>query len=238
MPSTGYNPEYDFNPERPAGATDTVSLIDNWVNSNNQHFDNAYGVEHYAPSQDADASTDHYGRHDFITLIEKGAKPDLTSSTTRHAVYAKAAGIYIEQDDGTEYKILDFTTGRSGLPADVPTGERIIFYKNTAVTGYTLVTTADDYLVYIGSGSVAGGLTGAAVRSGGTWTQPNHTHSVTATGTTATPSGTAQDQGDGTNSCAVSDHTHTVSVTGTSGNGATANTWRPTGLVFTLQQRA
>lgn len=238
MPSTGYSPEYDFNPERPAGATDTVSLIDNWVNSNNQHFDNAYGVEHYAPSNDADASGDEYGRHDFITLKEKATKPDLTSSTTRHGLYAKAGGIYVEKSDGTEISVVNFTTGKIASYSDIPLGSDILFRSDTAVTGYALVTTYNDYLVYIGSGSGAGGLPGAAVRDGGTWTQPNHTHSFSATVNSGTPSGTAQDQGDGTNSCAVSDHTHSITVSGTSGNGATANTWRPLGVVFTLQRRA
>jgi len=234
MPGTGYIPEYDFNPERPAGATDTVSLIDNWVNSNNQHQDNAYAVEHYAPSNDSDASEDDFGRHDYISLKQQSSKPSLTGSTNRTAFYTKSGGVYVEKADGTEIQILNFTTGRSGVDADIPSGEYILFYKDTAVTGYSLVTSINDYVVYVGSGTAAGGLPGFAARSGSTWTQPNHTHTFSAT--TGTPSGDAQDQGDGTSVCAVSTHTHTVS--GTSGNGATANTWRPLGAVFTLQLRA
>ena len=58
----------------------------------------------------------------------------------------------------------------------VPSGEKILFYKDTAVTGYTLQNTLDDKVVYVTKGSAAGGETGGGAHSSGTWTQPNHTH--------------------------------------------------------------
>lgn len=234
MPGAGYTPEYDFDPERPAGASDTVALIDNWVNSNAQHVDNALAVEHYAASDDPDASEDDFGRHDYITLKTQSSKPSLTGSTNRVAIYRRSGAIYAENTDGTETVIVNLSTNRLGPSSDIPYQTTLLFESNTAITGYTLRTDIDDYHVYIGSGSGAGGLTGGIARTGGTWTQPNHTHTFSAT--TGTPSGTAQDQGDGSEVCAVSTHTHTVS--GTSGNGATANTWRTPGLVYTRQIRA
>jgi hypothetical protein len=66
----------------------------------------------------------------------------------------------------------------AGALESVPTGEIILFEKDTAVTGYTLKTDKDDYVVYITKGSVAGGENGATDKSGGTWTQPNHLHST------------------------------------------------------------
>src|SRR5210317_1762417 len=39
--------------------------------------------------------------------------------------------------------------------ASVPSGETIIFDEDTAVTGYTLLTTVDDALLYITKGSAA-----------------------------------------------------------------------------------
>jgi hypothetical protein len=232
MPGGGHSPEYDFDETKPGGST-YIADGDNWNVSNQQHFDNALSVEHYSPSNDPDASEDDFGRHDYITLKEQASKPTLTGSTTRHGLYAKSIGIFIEEDDGTEYQILSFSTGRSAIDADIPSGKIILFYSDTEIAGYTLITSRNDVLVYIGSGSAAGGLTGGAIYPDSTWTQPNHTHTYSAT--TGTPSGTAQDQGDGTDVCAQSTHTHTVS--GTTGNGATANTWRPLGYVVTLQQR-
>lgn len=58
----------------------------------------------------------------------------------------------------------------------VPSGKTVLFDKNTAVTGYTLETDVDDYLVYITVGSAAAGQTGGATYSGSTWTQPDHSH--------------------------------------------------------------
>jgi hypothetical protein len=60
--------------------------------------------------------------------------------------------------------------------ASVPSGETIIFDEDTAVTGYTLLTTVNDSLIYITKGSAAGGETGGTNKSGGTWTQPTHDH--------------------------------------------------------------
>ncbi len=59
---------------------------------------------------------------------------------------------------------------------DVPTGEIILFEKDTSVTGYTLQTDVDDQLIYITKGSGAGGDAGGSVKTGATWSQPNHNH--------------------------------------------------------------
>jgi len=59
---------------------------------------------------------------------------------------------------------------------DVPSGEIILFEKDTNVVGYTLLTTIDDSLVYITKGSAAGGEAGGSTKAGSTWTQPNHQH--------------------------------------------------------------
>jgi hypothetical protein len=69
----------------------------------------------------------------------------------------------------------------AGLIDFIPSGEKILFDKDTAVTGYSLVTTVDDRLVFITKGSAAGGQTGGANHSSGTWTisgltKDAHTH--------------------------------------------------------------
>jgi hypothetical protein len=63
----------------------------------------------------------------------------------------------------------------------VPSTKTVIFEKNTAVIGYTLETDHDDGIVYITKGSAAGGETGGANKSGGTWTQPDHDHGGSST---------------------------------------------------------
>lgn len=75
---------------------------------------------------------------------------------------------------GTEDVYIGTSSSFKGL-GDIPSGETILFDKNTAVAGYTLQTDIDDQLVYITKGSAAGGETGGTVYTGSTWTTPSHT---------------------------------------------------------------
>ena len=72
----------------------------------------------------------------------------------------------------------DHTHFQFSLPSVIPSGSIILFYTNTAVAGYNLITTINDSLVYITKGSVAGGESGGTNKASGTWTQPLHQHSV------------------------------------------------------------
>ena len=60
--------------------------------------------------------------------------------------------------------------------ASVPSGETILFDEDAVVTGYTLLVSDDDGIIYITKGSAAGGETGGTNKSGGTWTQTTHDH--------------------------------------------------------------
>lgn len=60
--------------------------------------------------------------------------------------------------------------------AEFPSGTKMLFYQDTAPTGWTIQNTLNDKVVYITKGSSAGGQTGGAEHSTGTWTQPGHTH--------------------------------------------------------------
>ncbi len=111
MPGTPRTPENNYSSAKPAG-TDKLFDSDDFIRANFSHIDNAYQEEHYAPSNDPDASESDFGRHDFITLKEQASKPSLVGLTTRHALYAKADGIYIEEDDGTEALLFSFTTNK------------------------------------------------------------------------------------------------------------------------------
>lgn len=59
---------------------------------------------------------------------------------------------------------------------DIPSSKRVLFESDVAISGYTLVTSIDDSLVYVDS-------TGGASKAGSTWSQPNHTHTLSDTGT-------------------------------------------------------
>jgi hypothetical protein len=61
---------------------------------------------------------------------------------------------------------------------DIPLGTRVLFESNTAILGYSLFTDLNDRLVYITSGSGAGGEVGGSAKSGGTWSQPGHYHGM------------------------------------------------------------
>lgn len=49
-------------------------------------------------------------------------------------------------------------------------GTKMLFYQDTAPTGWTIANTLDDKLVFVTKGSAAGGQTGGAVHSTGSWT--------------------------------------------------------------------
>lgn len=186
MPGGGFSPEFNYDATKPAGSTFGYDA-DNWMRSNYMHEDNALGIEHYSPGDDPDASEDDYGRHHYISLKEHAVKPDLSGSTSRTALYTKAGGLYVELADGTECLLYNLTT-KCG---DIPTGEIILFEKDTAVVGWTLLTNVDDYVVYITKGLAAGGEEGGNNKGGGTWTQvvhqhagPSHAHTISHTHTT------------------------------------------------------
>jgi hypothetical protein len=169
MPGGGHAPEYDFNEAKPAG-TDYVYEIDNWVISNQKHWDNAYAVEHYSPSNDPDASEDDFGRHDFITLKEQAAKPDLSGSTNRHALYAKSDGFYAEDESGDEILLVSFGTPSV---AAFPSGTICVFGNTSAPTGWTKKTDWEDKAAL----TINSDADGTALDSGGDMPLQNgHAH--------------------------------------------------------------
>ena len=93
--------------------------------------------------------------------------------------------------------------------SDVPSGEIILFEKDSSVVGYTLLTGYDDGIVYITKGSAAGGDAGGSDKTSGTWTQPNHTHGLTTDGHTHTITTT---------------HTHNVPTDGWGTSGSAPGT--------------
>lgn len=190
------------------------------------------GVADKAPSQNA--------VYDIVSTLDTMLISDLAYSGAWNGVTDKAPS------KNAVYDII------STLDA-IPSGEKILFYKDTAVIGYSLLDTLNDKVVYVTKGSAAGGQAGGIAHSGGTWSQPTHYHTV-------------------------NDHVHAVIVpfsgwpytSGATGNGylvtrntlselgimqsnrvltsepdgpntdhkATLNSWRPSAYNFTMQQRS
>lgn len=151
--------------------------------------------------------------------------------------------VYTENNDELYIGLAGSFKGLS----DVPSGEQILFYSDTAVTGYSLVTSIDDEVVYITKGSAAGGETGGAFYTGSTWTQPGH-----AITEDEMPSHNHDIQGyvsqsyfnwrwGGGLSGYGQPRTATSSTVIQSKGGGQAHnhgsTWRPKGRNFTLQER-
>ena len=65
---------------------------------------------------------------------------------------------------------------------DVPTTTIMLFESDIVITGYSLLTGVNDELVYITKGSAAGGEVGGTLKSGSTWTQPIHVHTISTDG--------------------------------------------------------
>ncbi len=166
--------------------------------------------------------------------------------------------------DGKVIIAADGTGTCSWEYASVPTGEIFLFEKNTAVTGYTLLTTHDNGIVYITKGSAAAGEVAGTNKSGGTWTQPGHEHGGLGAYTggytltlTQIPShrhnfpagwnafttlgGHAGESHAGRPTQPYTDYqggggSHIHDLSGMTADG-TPNTWRPYGRNFTRQQK-
>jgi len=190
------------------------------------------------------------------------------SNSAHSDVYITAAGVTYNALVATSSVGTGSTQvarGNHTHQADIPSNEIILFEKDTAVVGYTLLTTFDDGLVYITKGSVAGSDDiGGTSKTDGTWTQPNHTHSIaTHTHTASNVTGTISTRHyhgvgttgigfdatgggtqyltsyEGSETQALADGAATISGSGTltTGNGATDISWRPKGRNFTRQRR-
>ena len=171
---------------------------------------------------------------DDILALTLATDPGLYKTGNALKVKVKSGGgITLDED------------GLANTGAFFASGTKMLFYQNTAPTGWTIENTLNDKLVFITKGSVAGGLAGGIAHAMGTWTQPNHTHlmsshlhsisndgahthEVDVVGGTLTSSFPAGNTDPTTDQEA--DHNHTGS-TGTNNQatagGATANTWRP-----------
>ena len=154
---------------KPAGTT-KIRLSDEQLRSNFAAIETAFGQEHEFPVTEA---TD--GLHKQITFSKQIADP--TPGANTGAVYISditaSAELMWQDENGNSCQI---TSG--GSLSFVPAGTKMLFYQDTAPTGWTIDATVDDKLIFVSKGSGAGGETGGGAHSTGTWTQLNHLHAV------------------------------------------------------------
>jgi hypothetical protein len=225
-------------------------------------------IQDISIGQDADITRDlSVGQDADITRdLDVGRNADIVSNLTV-GNKIQTANLRMTGSGPTAGKLLtavdalgNVTWGSGGTAgvASVPTGEKILFFKNTAVLGYTIITTVDDDAVYITKGTAAGGEAGGVAKPGSTWSQPTHVHATRPHTLTLSEIPSHRHPADPYigNFMGSGGNTHgeggdsygTRPYTGYAGGGAAhshgntyagggGSTWRPKGQNFTLQQR-
>jgi len=107
------------------------------------------------------------------------------SGTTDHALLQPTSLIYANSGH-VGFAPNPHSNAMHSDPPSVPTGAILLFESDTQLTGYTLLTSVNDEVVYITKGSGAGGDAGGSVKTGSTWTQPVHAHIITPDGSVHT----------------------------------------------------
>jgi hypothetical protein len=113
-----------------------------------------------------------------------GFAPSPHGNADHSSTFITASGVTFENLDANG----DVGTGASqvaegdhthSIYTDIPTDEVILFERDDAVIGYTLLIDYDDVMVYISKGSDAGGQpSGPTESSFGDWTSTSHTHTT------------------------------------------------------------
>lgn len=214
---------------------------------------------------DADIGQDLDVGRDVDVIRNVAVGDRLQTVNMRMTGSGPAAGKLLTAVDGSG-NVTWGSGGTAGI-ASVPTGESILFYSNDTILGYTLETLiADDDVVYITKGTLAGGQAGGAMKPLSTWTQPTHVHAAGAVGgwhnhqwydeggtrntwqaDGITTQNFSHDDSSGGVVCEANDdeafnrdgYTERVwvSLSGNVDPGATTASWRPKGHNFTLQTR-
>ena len=104
----------------------------------------------------------------LVPVLQKQSADPATPAANKLKFYAKTVGaqprLYIKDPAG-DVKSL------AVLGEDIiPSGTKMLFYQDTAPTGWTIQDTLDDKLVFVTKGNAAGGQTGGTVHSSGVWT--------------------------------------------------------------------
>ena len=162
---------------KPAGS-DLVPDVDDEIRTNNDALETALNLEH-----DFSTGGGQTGKHKFPV----GTTANRPAASIAGRIYLNTETNSIERDTGS-----DWVTAAEVNVSEFPSGTQMVFYQDTAPTGWTIQDTLDDKLLMVTKGSAAGGRTGGT--SSGSWTitggsvtvaghtltiaeMPSHTHS-------------------------------------------------------------
>jgi hypothetical protein len=135
-------------------------------------------IDHYWDEAGTDA--DH-GEHTKIRFHGNQATP--ANVANKSTLYPQIANSKLElwyKNDANQ-TVQITANGAVNAPASpIPANTVMLFYADTAPTGWTLKNTAEwnDIAVMLTKGSAAGGESGGANNANGTWTQPDHVLTV------------------------------------------------------------
>jgi len=120
---------------------------------------------------------------DFASSGHTGFAPTPHNNTHHSQTYITTSGVTYgalnaNGDVGTGAGQLAIGNHTHSQYIDVPSGSILLFESDTVISGYILLVTRDDAVVYITKGSADGGDTGGNQKSGSTWSQPLHTHAI------------------------------------------------------------
>jgi len=215
--SRDWNATYEETP----GGSEAKSLGDDRIRNFKTDVRERFDVDHYMP---VDGTQADHGQHRKILFREP-----LTSNPTVNAdegcLFPKDAGGVLElhwlDESGNEVQL---TSGGALNASTLPSGTYMLFYQDTAPTGWTIQNTLNDKLVFVTKGSAAGGETGGGTHSAGTWTISGLTFSGVAGTTGAGASGEGYDERSGGPTPSVGGHTHSFTPSGSVSQGGA---WRP-----------
>lgn len=140
----------------------------------------------------------------------------------------------------TTLQVFKYNTGAAwtNIGGPIEQGTKMLFYANTAPTGWTLANTLNDKLVFVTKGSAAGGQTGGGAHSTGTWTWTGHEHAIAAHDHGGTGTKTADVEVEAYveyASYGTAPHAHTITTqTLTLNSNADDATWRPAAYCFII----
>jgi hypothetical protein len=157
---------------------------------NTDNLDTNYIVSDGAGGGSAGSGTGGVTDHGLLTGLSYAASghtgfaPSPHGNADHSSTFITASGVTFENLDANG----DVGTGASqvaegdhthSIYTDIPTDEVILFERDDAVIGYTLLIDYDDVMVYISKGSDAGGQpSGPTESSFGDWTSTSHTHTT------------------------------------------------------------
>lgn len=143
--------------------------------------------------------TSFFAENDGVLEMLQPAKTQLVDAYKTLRVWMNTNLLSIKYTVSTGIGGSSTAISGGSLPS-IPAGEIILFESDTAVTGYTLLTDYNDGVVYITAGSGVHEEAGGTNKTGGTWTHPNHAHTIAMDG---------------------SSHVHVIS-----GDGSHAHKWK------------